>query len=82
MDTYRVIEQYTQAGQQPSEPKVLWEGTSIAALSAKYPRHQHDDLRNFSHSDFTKTVRFEKKAGENWIGCPDPRHQEDFRRRR
>lgn len=82
METYRVVEQYTQVGQEPSESRVLWEGTSIVALSAKYPRHQYDDLRDFSHSDFTKTVRFEKKVEGEWVGCPDPRPREDFKRRR
>ncbi|QQG42261.1 MAG: cold shock domain-containing protein [Candidatus Woesebacteria bacterium] len=79
---YRALETMNNVGDVAGEPKVLWEGSDLEALLAKYPvpsgrQSPGSDplIPYYSDSDNIFEIRhwFEKKVGEIWEQCPDPR---------
>lgn len=77
---YRVMQRYDVGGTK-GEWEVKFEG-NIAELNRLYPRPSnwnHDELRgSFGCSDFDHFIRFERKDGENWVECDDPRKELDM----
>ena len=79
---YRVLETMNDVGEKSAEPKVLWEGSDLEALLARYPvpsgrqSPSADPLLPYwSDPDNIFETRhwFERKVGESWEQCPDPR---------
>ena len=85
-DVFRVMKQTTVCGNAPGKPEVLWEGSDIRLLCAKYPRtsdHRVDDLYStFSCGDFSHQIWFEIKTENGWKDTKDPRPISSGRRRR
>jgi hypothetical protein len=75
--TYRVLQQTTVYGNPPNEKEILWEGSDITKLCAKYPRpndRRMDDLSpNFSCNDFSQKIWFECQTKNGWEHTSDPR---------
>jgi hypothetical protein len=81
----RVMQRYDVGGTK-GEWEVKFEG-NVAELNRLHPRPSnwnHDELRgSFSCSDFDYYIRFERKNGETWVECDDPRKElEDHEYRR
>lgn len=78
---YRLVERYDLAGQ-TGEDKVTFEGT-LKELERRFPRpadHRADELRTgFGGSDFSHYAHFEKRDGDVWNACEDPRTRLDDR---
>ena len=73
---YRVMHQYSYPGGGKDDPLVKFEGT-LKELNKKHPKpedYRYDDLfPTFGCSDFDETRWFERKEGDEWVNCDDPR---------
>ncbi len=59
-----------------TEPKNIWQGKSLERLREKYPRERYDALAAYScieDMNLTEEHWFEKKVGDQWQKCEDPR---------
>jgi len=78
---YRVMEQMTVIGEEPSVPQVLWTGSDIRQLPNKFSRSNHcqsptsDPFVPYRDScgHFDIERWFERKIGDNFVKCRDPR---------
>lgn len=79
---YRVMKRYDVIGIKATkgEPTVEFEG-NLAELNRRHPLssdHRLNDFQpSFSCSDFDSYTWFERKDGEEWVRCDDPRTELD-----